>query len=209
MQTPTLFDLGPPEQLTAAISTTNSRALQAIQGLSYAPDYISKEEEALLLHEIDANTWSTELSRRVQHYGYKYDYKARNIDSSMHIGDLPNWLQKLADRMHTENIFERPPDQAIANEYLPGQGIAPHIDCEPCFGGTIATLSLGSTAVMDFASETERLPVFLEQRSLAILKGESRYDWTHAITKRKKDIIDNYTILRARRVSLTFRLVVV
>ena len=209
MQTPTLFDLGPSEQLAAAISTTNSRALQKIQGLAYAPDYISKDEEAQLLHEIDANPWSTELSRRVQHYGYKYDYKARSIDPSMRLGELPNWLQKLAHRLHQENHFERPPDQVIANEYLPGQGIAPHIDCEPCFGGTVATLSIGSTAIMHFANETEKLPVFLEQRSLAILKGEARYNWTHGIAKRKKDTIENYVIPRARRVSLTFRLVVV
>ncbi|MCH8978311.1 MAG: alpha-ketoglutarate-dependent dioxygenase AlkB [Armatimonadetes bacterium] len=172
------------------------------------PDYISEEEETQLLHEIDANTWSTELSRRVQHYGYKYDYKARQIDPTMHIGDLPDWLQKLAHRLHQENRVERPPDQVIVNEYLPGQGIAPHIDCEPCFGGTIATLSLGSTAVMEFANETEKLPIVLEQRSLTVLKGDARYNWTHAIAKRKKDVIERCTVRRARRVSLTFRLVV-
>jgi len=28
----------------------------------------------------------------VQHYGYRYDYKARTIDHSMRLGELPQWV---------------------------------------------------------------------------------------------------------------------
>jgi alkylated DNA repair dioxygenase AlkB len=41
-------------------------------------------------------------------------------------------------------------DQAIINEYQPGQGISPHVDCVPCFGPVVAAISLGSDCVMDF-----------------------------------------------------------
>ena len=38
---------------------------------------------------------------------------------------------------------QRPFEQAIVNEYEPGQGIAPHVDRD-CFGPVVATVSLGS-----------------------------------------------------------------
>ncbi|KAJ8927629.1 hypothetical protein NQ314_019890 [Rhamnusium bicolor] len=50
---------------------------------------------------------------------------------------------------------------------------------------------------------------FLPRRSLAVISGESRYDWTHGITPRKFDVICSencYTSLeRGTRISLTFR----
>lgn len=41
-------------------------------------------------------------------------------------------------------------DQAIINEYLPGQGIAAHVDCEPCFGDEIGVVSLLDSHPMEF-----------------------------------------------------------
>ena len=83
------------------------------------------------IDRIDAagGEWRDDLSRRVQHYGWRYDYKARAITPDMHIGALPDWLQQLAQRLHDEtNLFDRVPEQVIVNEYLPGQGIAMHTD---------------------------------------------------------------------------------
>ena len=42
-----------------------------IPGLNYIPNYISKEEEHVLLDLIDKQPWLSDLKRRVQHYGYK------------------------------------------------------------------------------------------------------------------------------------------
>lgn len=179
-----------------------------IAGLSYRPNYISKEEEAFLLVQIDAQNWLLDLKRRVQHYGYKYDYRARRIDVSMKIGKIPNWLENIAKRLYTEGVFEDMPDQVIINEYEAGQGISAHIDCEPCFGDTIVSLSLNSTAIMEFEKGNEKIPVLLEPRSVVILKGESRYEWTHTIPARQKDVYDSMTFFRKRRISLTFRKVI-
>ena len=122
----------------------------SIDGLIYIPDFISREEEANLLSNIDQQSWPNDLKRRVQHYGYKYDYRARNIDKSFSLGPLPSWLDIWADRLKTQGYFSSKPDQAIINEYEPGHGISAHIDCEPCFGDIIASLSLGSGAMMQF-----------------------------------------------------------
>lgn len=181
-----------------------------IRGLTYLPDYIITDEEQALITHIDRQSWLTDLKRRVQHYGYRYDYKARTVTSDSYLGPLPDWLQPLAQRLYDDGTFPAVPDQAIVNEYLPGQGISAHIDCIPCFADTIASLSLGSPAVMQFANPQtgEKKDILLKERSLIILSGEARYEWTHAIPARKADIMNGLKISRDRRVSLTFRNIV-
>ncbi len=180
-----------------------------IAGLSYQPNYISKQEADFLLTQIDAQIWLTDLKRRVQHYGYKYDYRARRIDTTMKIGALPEWLKGLTTRFYTEGVFQNLPDQVIVNEYEAGQGISPHIDCEPCFEDTIVSISLNSTAVMEFANAREKVHILLEPCSAVILKGVARYEWTHSIPARQKDVFEGTTFPRNRRISLTFRRVII
>jgi alkylated DNA repair dioxygenase AlkB len=128
----------------------------------------------------------------------------------MRLGPLPDWLQQLAIRLFEDGIFQQVPDQVIVNEYLPGQGIAAHVDCEPCFGPVIASLSLGAPVPMVFGNRRTRevVEVDLPPRSLLVLSGEGRYEWTHSILARKTDVIDGRTRDRVRRVSLTFRTVI-
>jgi alkylated DNA repair dioxygenase AlkB len=175
-------------------------------GLSYLADYVSEREAENLLLHIDAQPWITELSRRVQHYGYRYDYRARTIDRSMYLGPLPGWITPLTHRLHVDGMFPAIPDQVIANEYQPGQGIAPHVDCIPCFGPVVASLSLGSTCVMDLSLDDRSQPVRLETRSLLVLAGEARLHWRHGIRPRRSDPgNDGIRVPRGRRISLTFR----
>ncbi len=178
-----------------------------IRGLTYIPDYVSADEEQTLIAHIDQQSWITDLKRRVQHYGYRYDYKVRAVTSDAYLGSLPDWLQPLAQKLYDDRTFPAVPDQAIVNEYLPGQGISAHIDCVPCFADTIASLSLGSPAVMQFANPqtSAKRDILLKERSLIILSGEARYEWTHSIPARKADIVNSLKINRDRRVSLTFR----
>ncbi|MEO1644995.1 MAG: alpha-ketoglutarate-dependent dioxygenase AlkB, partial [Chloroflexota bacterium] len=154
--------------------------------------------------------WMTDMKRRVQHYGYVYDYKKRIVTSDMTLGGLPDWLADLAGRVHTAGYISAMPDQVIINEYVPGQGISPHVDCEPCFDDTILSLSLGSACMMDFTHiESQRKDsILLAPRSLLIMAGEARYDWKHGIATRKSDVVDSERIARQRRISLTMRKVI-
>jgi N-glycosidase YbiA len=52
-------------------------------------------------------------------------------------------------------------------------------------------------------------PLLLERRSLLALASDSRTDWRHEIPRRKADPWDGRLIPRSRRVSLTFRTVVI
>lgn len=179
----------------------------AIAGLSYIPNYIDESTEAALLEIINSQPWMHDLKRRVQHYGWRYDYKARNVTIDLRIGALPDWLQTYALRLQHGGLFTEIPDQVIINEYQPGQGISAHIDCVPCFADTIVSLSLGSPCVMDFThSKTgDKSSLLLEPRSLLVLTGDARYVWQHSIAQRKTDRYNSQIIPRARRVSLTFR----
>ncbi len=181
-----------------------------VPGLAYISGFIDAAEEETLLRTIDGQPWLNDLKRRVQHYGYRYDYKARTISRDLYLGSLPGWLAAYADILCSKEFFPQLPDQVIVNEYHAGQGIAPHIDCVPCFTDTVASLSLGSACVMDFArsGEKEKTSLLLEPRSLLVLSGDARYKWTHAIAPRKTDKFDGAIIARERRVSLTFRKVI-
>jgi len=123
------------------------------------------------------------------------------------LGPTPAFLAPILERLVAEGVFPERPDQIIVNEYLPGQGIAPHVDCIPCFGPVIASLSLGSACEIAFSQERtgQREKMILEPRSLLVLAGEARSQWRHAIAHRKSDVIEGKRAQRLRRISLTFR----
>lgn len=170
-----------------------------IKGLKYIPNFILEDEEFDLLNQIDNQEWCLDLKRRVQHYGYKYDYTKKKINKSMKVGEIPNFLNKYKELVSI--FFEKSPDQVIINEYQPGQGISPHVDCIPCFGPVIVSLSLGASVLMEFKNKEDKRDYQLNllPGSLLVLKDEVRYNWTHGI-KSQKD---------SRRVSITFRKVII
>ncbi len=191
------------------ISELNPYSTPPIQGLQYFSNYITEQEERTLLDKIDNNAWSTQLRRRVQHYGYLYDYRKRTVDLSMRIGDLPSWTMSIAARFQADQLLRTAPDQVIINEYLPGQGIANHIDCPYSFGNTVLVVSLGSACVMQFVQpeRLDRYELLLQEGSLLLLCGTARYEWQHGIPARKWDTLPGYRFRRKRRVSMTFRTV--
>jgi len=173
-----------------------------IKGLLYIPDYITATKETRLIKTINKQKWDNSLQRRVQHYGYRYDYKARKVTSSMYIGKLPKWLNTLAIRLKNDGLCQEVPDQVIINEYQPRQGISAHIDCEKCFGPRIFSLSLGSQSVMNFSIPRKaKKEIHLARRSLVMMYGEARSEWRHSIPARIKD----NGVERGVRISLTFR----
>lgn len=182
-----------------------------VSGLRFLDNYISPTEHEQIVRAIDNEPWLNDLKRRVQHYGFKYNYKSRSIDHNMYIGALPTWSHQLCKRLVEDKLITYLPDQIIVNEYLPGQGIANHIDCEPCFNDTIISLSLISSCVMDIINKdcpSRRIEILLPPRSLVVLSGEARYRWTHGIAGRRVDEFQGQRIYRERRISLTFRKVI-
>ncbi|HZT79825.1 MAG TPA: alpha-ketoglutarate-dependent dioxygenase AlkB [Gemmataceae bacterium] len=147
--------------------------------LRYLPDWVAPAQEEKLLRHVDESPWMTELRRRVQHYGWRYDYRARAVDLSMRLGPLPDWAAILAGWLVAEGLAPEPPDQVIVNAYEPGQGIAAHVDCVPCFTETIMSLSLGSACVMSYKHKQTRqvVEVPLLPRSLLLMSERAEGDF--------------------------------
>lgn len=105
--------------------------------------------------------------------------------------------------------------QAILNLYQPGEGIIPHVDLLRRFGDGIVGISVLGSTVMEFARVKEPtddvlpLQLFLPERSMIVLSGDARYEWTHGIEKRTADLIPDAgvhrVVQRGVRLSITFR----
>ena len=182
-----------------------------IEGLYYFPGFLDRDWQGRVVERIDASEreWLRDLERRVQHYGWRYDYRARTITSDMGLGPLPDWLGEIADYLYAETeLFDRVADQAIVNEYQPRQGIALHADRD-CFGPTVATISLGDDWEMKLrpvaGTSADDRRVMLERGSALILTGEARFRWMHGIDKRKTEKDESGKRDRQRRLSVTFR----
>ncbi|KAM4742090.1 tRNA (carboxymethyluridine(34)-5-O)-methyltransferase alkbh8 [Anableps anableps] len=165
------------------------------EGLALVEDFVSPEEEALLLAAVD---WSASNEaqkplkhRKVKHYGFEFRYDNNNVDKDKPLpAGLPEECLPVLQRCLQDGYISVLPDQLTVNQYETGQGIPPHVDTHSAFEDTILSLSLGAKAVMEFRHPDGRVvPVVLPERSLLVMKGESRYLWTHGITPRKFDLV--------------------
>ena len=174
-------------------------------GAVIVPDFVTPAEEARILLRIAEAPWLTELSRRVQHYGFRYDY--RGGGSRVPAPAFPRWAAAMAERIRP-HFGGALPVQCIVNEYRPGQGIGMHAD-HADFGAVVASLSLGADWPMRFRLRRTRpyasgaMPgdevATLPRRSVLVLAGSARTAWMHGI-----DRADSARE-SATRVSATFR----
>ena len=174
-------------------------------GAVIVPDFVTPAEEERLLLRIGQAPWMTELSRRVQHYGWRYDY--RGASRPVAAAPFPRWTAVMADRLRA-HFGGALPVQCIVNEYRPGQGIGMHAD-HAQFGPVVASLSLAADWPMRFRPRAVRpyardgLPgdevVVLPRRSVLVLAGAARSAWMHGIDRTAT------ACEAATRLSATFR----
>jgi alkylated DNA repair dioxygenase AlkB len=180
-------------------------ATSGIPGLRYVADYLDRPTHDRLFTAVDAEPWQTTIDHRVQIHGYNYSRRER---AAFRIGPLPEWGVELAERLRDDGLLPEVANQIVANDYQPGAGIFAHVD-QAVFGDAVASVSLGSACVMQFSSlqTGTAVEILLEPRSVLVLSGQSRWGWTHGIPARRADPWQNRVLVRARRVSLTFRVV--
>ncbi|CAL8350751.1 unnamed protein product [Lota lota] len=167
------------------------------EGLSLVEDFVSSEEEAVLLAAVDWSTFDDVTAqkalkhRRVKHYGYEFRYDTNNVDKDKPLSvGIPDECVPILESCLKDGHIGAMPDQLTVNQYQPGKGIPPHVDTHSAFEDTILSLSLGSKTVMEFRHPDGRVvAVLLPGRSLLVMKGESRYLWSHGITPRKFDMV--------------------
>ncbi|MDB5337163.1 MAG: oxidoreductase, 2OG-Fe(II) oxygenase family [Planctomycetaceae bacterium] len=178
--------------------------LPSIPGLQYLPEFVTTPEELHLASAVDTGAWDTSWERRRQPFGANYSNNKKSTDEHRAI---PKWADFLLDRLQLQGIAETRFDQMLVNEYKPGQGIALHQDYPP-FDRKVVSLSLLAPCVMEFRQPADgrRETLLLERRSLLVLSDEARYEWQHGIARRKSDRWKGVLIPRARRISITFRI---
>lgn len=142
---------------------------------------------------------------------------------------IPPWLDNYLERINSFNLMGgNKCNHVLVNEYLPGQGIMPHLDGS-LFYPTITTISVGSHTIIKFLEPSldeinvSLQPVFsflLEPRSLLILQDKLFDYYLHGIEELTEDLINdsivnldmcssNYkpgsVVARDTRISLTIR----
>jgi alkylated DNA repair dioxygenase AlkB len=203
--TPLALALRYPKKAAAAQPAVPVAA--APRGLFLFHDFVSEEEEARLLHCLDndkalpwsATTWNG--THRSKGWGVimttlETRYQARP--------PMPDFLTFVVERMHNgkyEPLLGFKATQANANDYRQKEGhwLRAHFDDRKVSGDVLANLSLAGDCYMTYTHEATGVQhkVLLPRRSLQVVTGESRYNWTHAIAN--EDLID------PRRVSITLR----
>ncbi|KAI9272898.1 hypothetical protein BDA99DRAFT_278717 [Phascolomyces articulosus] len=184
-----------------------------IPGLLLIQDFVTQEEETLMIETIDKNQWcglgispNPELKRRTQQYGHLFSYRYRKVLEEL--GPLPEFSGQVVQRIMEHELMPNTPNHLLVNEYNLGQGIMPHTDAPTLFGPAILSLSLLSACVMKFTHvETgHTVDILLPRLSIVVMRGDSRYKYKHSISKDHIETAsDGTTIQRDRRVSLTFR----
>jgi alkylated DNA repair protein alkB family protein 6 len=100
-------------------------------GQFFIANWISQEEEQILLQQIDQAPkpkWTNLRGRRLQNWGGIPGGK-QDGNGVMLEEPIPSWLSVLCNRLHEtlqksgEPLFFKPPNHVLINEYLPGQGI--------------------------------------------------------------------------------------
>ena len=160
-------------------------------GAALVPDIVTEAEEQRILLRISQAPWMTDLSRRVQHFGYQYNYRGPTNGRHDPAPPFPRWAEVIGARLAP--YFDcRRPEQCIVNKYRPGQGIGMHAD-HASFGRIVVSLSLGDAWTMNFRPRAARPYVreglasdevaLLPRRSALVLRGQARSAWMHGIDR--------------------------
>ncbi|KMQ48893.1 hypothetical protein A7C99_5852 [Trichophyton rubrum] len=177
----------------------------------YIPDFISEDEEGILLSKITsvpAPRW-TQLSRRRLQTWPSVLSKSNTLLAS----PLPDWLESpIASRFRDLCIFaespHKSPNHVLINEYQPGQGIMPHEDGSAYYP-IVATVSLAAPIILDIYDKrpndlpapelpsvekeavrgqiAPRFRILQERRSLLITTGTLYSDFLHGIAEKTSD----------------------
>jgi len=202
-----------------------------VEGLVYIPNFLTQEEHDRLLELIDGNEFSTVIHRRQQFYGETYYHTTHNLARIQPVdakdGEIYHPIEQmkwLIDKLIENGVFTHDgdsyPTQCLVNEYVRNMGIASHFDDTEAFGDVIAAISLGDPIYMTMKLPKEHSNscqdildeknIFIEPRSLFVMKGASRNAWRHGIRKAKRfhHPVTGEVIVRDmsyRRVSITIR----
>ena len=113
------------------------------------------------------------------------------------------WTNELSElKKVVERISENKFNSCLLNLYHDGdEGMSWHSDDESSLGKdiVIASISFGAERKFVFRHKKtkEKISTILEDGSLLVMKGQTQFNWHHALPKSKK--------IKQSRINLTFR----
>ena len=169
------------------MTQTDLFAEPLLAGVEYRPDFISRDEEAALIAQLNAmelapfrfQGWTG--NRKTQSFGWSYDFDDASFSPTE---PIPEWLEPLRDKAAA--FAGVAPDEiahALLARYDPGAGIGWHKD-RSVFDRVVG-VSLYSPATLRFRQRTgsgfNRFSLRVEPRSAYLLSDEARHQWEHSI----------------------------
>ena len=159
-------------------------------GLVYAPDFVTRDDEAALLDAVGTLPVSEAIyrgfvaRRRTMHFGFGYDFSANRLQPAP---PIPEFLLPLRARAaRWAGVAADAFVQGLVTEYRPGTPIGWHRDV-PQFG-IVFGLSLLSACRMRFRpypptreSMRQAFALTLEPRSAYLLRDTARWGFQHSI----------------------------
>jgi alkylated DNA repair dioxygenase AlkB len=172
------------------------------KGMVYVPNFISPEDEAMLLAKIrnlplkEAKYREFTAKRRIVSYGGTYDFSHREL---LPATPIPPFLYPLREQIaRWITVSPQEFEHAVIAEYRPGTQLGWHRDV-PEFE-IVAGVSLAGPCRMRLRpyppkkGRRDSLSIDLEPRSAYVLRNEARWGWQHSIPPTK-----------TLRYSITFR----
>mmetsp|Transcript_14545 Transcript_14545/g.32937 ORF Transcript_14545/g.32937 Transcript_14545/m.32937 type:complete len:362 (-) Transcript_14545:53-1138(-) len=188
---------------------------EPIPGLFVFEDFISEEEEKLILKELDNETsqaWATEWHSGThceKRFGIDHDlWNSKQTRAPKHA--LPDFVESLlaARLARIQQMAGCVPDEVncLSYEKEKGHSLVSHVDDRHKHKEPIANLSLAGECIMSYRNMAQNRNllfgerrVLLRRRCLQVLTGKSRYEFAHGIS--------NQDLRSPRRVSVTMRCV--
>ncbi len=209
-----LKPMSTPRQLDLPLNVI-VHTIEPLPGLFHYKEFITEEEEDMILAELDGHAtafreeflpWKAATfngKNRVKRWGVHCNLRDRRVSAAEN--PLPHFftgiiLPKLQRLVPMQGIC---PNEANAIDYRPqlGDCLHSHVDDRQLSKEVIANLSLAGDCFMLFrnekSTEKEQQLVLLKRRTLQVLTGKARYDYSHGIR--------NQDFLSDRRVSVTMR----
>jgi alkylated DNA repair dioxygenase AlkB len=200
------------QYLRAPLENVLPPTWEPIPGLFLFEDFITEEEETRILQELDKpndQVWKNEGhtgTHREKRYGMDHDLWSKEIRPTKY--PLPNFINDiLAPKLkRLSAMTDCFPNDVNAIDYRrqAGHSLTSHVDDRKKHKEPIANLSLAGSCYMTFRNvnsqrntAVKEKKVLLKRRTLQIIVGKARYDFSHGI--------ENSDLLSDRRVSITMR----
>lgn len=176
---------------------------EVLQSFQLWTDFISDSEEEQLAKEVERDLKRQQYEK--DHWdeaivGFRECEKKHWSPSSQSV------VQRLREKSFEPGVRQLPYVHVL--DLAEDGYIKPHIDSVRFCGDTVAILSLLSDCVLKLVHDQEKSKIvncLVPRRSLYILKGTSRYDYTHEILANSDSFFRDVEVPKKRRISLVCR----